>query len=64
MSKQWKPIKADLQIMGEDAKKLANCKTSEEAESLIKEHIRRKYNLPKDTEIDLSGIKIEAIKNR
>lgn len=57
-SEGWRPINADFHITGEDAQKLANCKTSEEAEAIIKEHIRKKYNLPKDAEIDLSDIHI------
>ncbi len=62
MTEHWKRIPSDFTVTGEDAQRLANCKTDEEVQALLKAIIRKRYNLPPGAEIDLSNVHITAAK--
>lgn len=55
----WKPIEVDFTLTKEET---AEMWAAPDPEAWFKAHIRKKYNLPDSAEIDLSGIKVERVK--
>ncbi len=59
MTEQWIPRNVDFTLTGQEAKELA---AARDPEAWMKVYLRRKYNLPADAELDLSGLKIAPAK--
>lgn len=55
MAKQRKKLEIDLNVTGKDAEDLA---ASPNPEEWLKAYLRKKYNLPANVELDLSGLHI------